>query len=87
MPAVKHNALTAARVRTLKEPGSFSDGNGLTLRIDDLGNKAWFLRVTVNGKRRNIGVGGYPTVGLAEAREVAVSNLAAIRHLQPSAKG
>ena len=76
MPAVKHNALTAAKVRTLKTSGTYTDGNGLTLRMDDRGNKAWFQRVAVNGKRRKIGLGGYPAVSLADARQVALDNLA-----------
>ncbi len=79
MPALKHNALSAAKVRTLKEPGAYSDGNGLTLRVDPSGNKSWFQRVTVNGRRSNIGLGGYPAVSLHDAREAAIDNLSAIR--------
>ncbi len=31
-------------------------------------------RLTVDGKRRDLGLGGYPYVGLAEARTAAFSN-------------
>lgn len=79
MPKTKHNALTAAKVRTVTDPGFYTDGNGLTLRVDLRGNKAWYQRVTVNGKRRNLGLGSYPNVGLAEARQVALDHLAMIR--------
>ena len=79
MPAIKTNALTAAKIRTITEPGSYTDGNGLTLRVDAKGGKRWIQRVTIGGKQRNIGLGGYPTVGLKEARETALANLQAIR--------
>lgn len=79
MPTVKHNALSAAQVRSLKHPGTYTDGNGLTLRIDARGNKRWVQRVTVAGKRRNIGMGSFPTVGLREARQTTQDNLRAIR--------
>ncbi len=35
--------------------------------------------VTIGGKRHNIGLGGYPTVSLAEARELAAENQRLIR--------
>ena len=79
MPAVKERALTAAKIRTIKEPGSYADGNGLTLRVDASGHKRWYQRITVNGKRRNVGLGSYPAVGLKEAREIALANLQVIR--------
>lgn len=79
MPAIKHNALTAAQVRALKEPGTYADGNGLNLRIDAGGGKRWFQRITVDGKRRNVGLGAYPAVSLSDARHAALDNLAAIR--------
>ena len=87
MPALKHNALTVAKVRTLTKPGAYTDGNGLTLRVDARGGKRWIQRVSIDGKQRNIGLGGWPTVGLAEARETALANLQSIRHGQdPIAK-
>ena len=75
----QQSRLSAAKVRTLTEPGQFSDGNGLTLRVEPSGSKHWYQRVTIHGKRRNIGLGGYPAVTLADAREMAVVNLLAIR--------
>ena len=79
MPKVKHNALTAAKIRTEKTPGTYADGNGLNLLVDASGNKRWFQRITVGGKRRNVGLGTYPQVSLAEARNAALDNLAAVR--------
>ena len=71
-------ALSAARVKALKEPGRYSDGGGLHLFISKAGRKSWVLRITVDGHRRDIGLGGYPTVSLALAREKAADNRAAI---------
>lgn len=67
------NALTAVRVRALKEPGRYADGSGLYLVVDPTGNKRWMLRTTVRGKRCDIGLGGYSLVSLAEAREAATT--------------
>ena len=43
------------------------------------GAKRWVQRVTIGGKRHNLGLGGYPAVSLSEARELAVDNQRAIR--------
>ena len=79
MPKVVHNALSPAKLRTLRTPGAYADGNGLTFRVDARGNRRWIQRVTISGKRRNLGLGSYPVVGLKEARATAVENLLAIR--------
>ena len=70
--------LSATRVKALKEPGRYSDGGGLHLYISKAGRKSWVLRITVDGRRRDIGLGGYPTVSLARAREKAADNRAAV---------
>lgn len=41
------NALSAAKVRTLKESGRYADGQGLYLVIDPSGNKRWVQRLTI----------------------------------------
>jgi integrase len=46
-----------------------SDGGGLLLVVKPSGAKVWVARVTVAGFRRDMGLGGYPTVSLKEARE------------------
>ena len=38
------------------------------------GSKSWIQRLTVNGKGRDLGLGGWPLVTLAEAREQAFEN-------------
>ncbi len=57
----------------------YADGNGLYLRVDDTGNKRWVQRITIAGKRHNLGLGGYPVVTLRDAREQAAANKRAAR--------
>jgi integrase len=65
-------ALSAVQVRTLKAPGRYADGNGLYLVVEPSGNKHWVLRIMVQGKRCDIGLGGTTLVPLAEARQKAL---------------
>jgi len=72
---VKRLGLTAAKVRTAGL-GKHHDGGGtgLFLRVDPNGGRFWIQRVTIHGKRREIGLGGFPVVGLADARKAAMTN-------------
>ena len=70
--------LSATRVKALGNPGRYSDGAGLHLYISKTGGKSWVQRITVDGRRRDIGLGGYPTVSLAQARKRASDNREAI---------
>ena len=74
MPAVKQNSLTAAFVRSVKDAGNFTDGNGLVLRVSPKGRKSWIQRITVNGKQTALSIGSYPAVGLSDARAIAQDN-------------
>ena len=58
--------LSATRVKALEDPGRFSDGGGLHLYISKAGRKSWVQRITVDGRRRDIGLGGFPSVSLAQ---------------------
>ncbi len=51
--------------------GKHCDGAGLWLVVREDGGAQWVLRVTVHGRRREMGLGGYPALGLAEARKQA----------------
>ena len=75
----KRNALSAVFVQSVQATGTYADGGGLNLRVEDSGAKFWFQRVTIDGKRHNLGLGGYPTVSLAEARKAALVNSRMIR--------
>jgi integrase len=62
--------LTALSARSAK-PGRHADGNGLYLLVKPTGAKSWLLRVQVDGRRRDIGLGSFQVFTLAEARERA----------------
>ena len=51
--------------------GKYEDGGGLRLAVSKSGAKKWVLRFTINGKRREMGLGSFPDVGLADARAKA----------------
>ncbi|WP_050526388.1 tyrosine-type recombinase/integrase [Pseudorhodobacter aquimaris] len=68
-------ALTAAFVRTTTEAGKHFDGNGLFLKVKTNGAKQWVQRITIRGKRTEMGLGSADLVSLGEAREAALQNL------------
>ena len=70
--------LSAAKIRALSAAGMYGDGGGLYLRVAPGGSKQWIYRAAIGGKRRAIGLGGYPAVSLAKARDKAQANRAAI---------
>lgn len=65
--------LSALEVRRLITPGYHFVGGvpGLLLQVSESASRSWLLRVTVGSKRREIGLGPYPAVSLAGAREKA----------------
>ena len=71
-------ALTAAKVKALTRPGMHHDGRGLYLRVAPGGSKGWMLRATIDRRRRDIGLGGYPAVSLAKARQFADAHRLAV---------
>jgi len=73
--------LTAQKIKNVKDPGKYSDGGGLGLIfwVKPNGSRFWVQRILINGRRRDIGLGGYPMVSLAEARELAMTNKQAVR--------
>ena len=70
--------LSATRVRALKRPGRYSEGRSIHLFISKAGRKSWVLRIIIDSRRRDIGLGGYPTVSLAQARDKAGNYRAAV---------
>jgi integrase len=68
----KEKRLSAAFVRTVKEPGFYGDGHGLYLKVDASGARRWVQRLMIHGKRRDIGLGSASLVSLSEAREKAL---------------
>ncbi len=76
--------LSARFVETIREPGCYGDGRGsggLSLRVRRIArgqlSKSWRQRITVDGRVRNLGLGTWPHVSLAAARQKCVLNLVA----------
>jgi integrase len=67
-------ALSARFVETVTDPGKYFDGHGLFLRVAKNGAKQWVQRITIRGKRCELGLGSPPAVSLAAARSVALEN-------------
>ena len=72
--------LSAIEVRRLGR-GVHSVGGvaGLLMQVSNNGAQSWLLRVRVGSKRREIGLGPFPEVSLAKAREKAAETKDAIR--------
>ena len=71
----KKNRLTATFIKTAGT-GKHHDGGGagLIFKVSKNGRRGWVQRIVINGKRREIGLGSYPIVSLAEARQTALEN-------------
>jgi len=69
----KAKELSPLEVRRLTAPGRWSVGvvDGLALQVTGSGARSWVLRLQIAGQRREMGLGSFPTVTLAEARERA----------------
>ena len=77
--------LTAAFVRAVNRPGRYGDGrgsHGLSLLVKPTANgrwsKTWAQRLRVGGRAVSLGLGSYPAVSLALARERALANRQAV---------
>ena len=55
-------------------PGRHADGNGLYLVVRPAGTRSWVQRIVIRGYRRDLGLGAYPLVSLADARQTALEN-------------
>lgn len=62
--------LSAIQLKSL-DSGKYSDGGGLWLHKRTDGGAQWFLRVTVFGNRREMGLGSLRDVSLRDARALA----------------
>jgi integrase len=65
--------LTVAKVKAAG-PGKHPDGANLWLQVGPNGSRSWYLRFTLNGRTREMGLGPYPLVSLAEARDKATAH-------------
>src|SRR3954468_12325611 len=71
--------LTALAISKLQKPGIHGDGAGLWLQVSKFGTRAWLFRFMQNGRARKMGLGPYPDVSLAEARQKAFGCRAQLR--------
>jgi integrase len=58
----------------IAEAGRYRDPNsrGLYLQVSGPTAKSWILRYTVAGRTRDLGLGGFPAIGVKAARELAL---------------
>ncbi len=78
----KPSSLSAVFVNSIKEPGKYYDGKGtgLFFWVKPDGGRFWVQRVTIRGKRHDLGLGSSPVVSLANARDQALENKRVIRN-------
>ena len=76
--------LSVRFVETIREPGWYGDGRGsgglsLRVKLTRRGHlaKSWGQRISIDGRPRNLGLGSWPHVTLAEARQKCALNLLA----------
>ena len=69
MPKLTERGVASAKPR--EKVYRLSDGDGLLLEVRPGGGRAWLFRFMMGGRRRDMGLGAYPEVGLAKARQKA----------------
>jgi integrase len=71
--AKKAKELSAIEIKRISAPGRHNVGGvvGLYMAVQDTGGKSWIFRYQLSDKRRCIGLGGYPSVTLAQAYDKA----------------
>jgi hypothetical protein len=67
--------LPAIKVAKLKDPGYFADGGNLYFRVAPSGARGWIFRFALGGRTRDMGLGAYPEISLAAARDLAFRTL------------
>lgn len=69
----KAKELSALEVSRITSSGNHAVGgvSGLYLYVNDAQGRSWVLRTMIGGKRKHLGLGGYPSVTLAQARDKA----------------
>lgn len=84
----KARELKPIEIKRLVTPGRYAVGGvaGLHLQVTDSGARSWILRAKIGDKRRDMGLGGYPDVSLAQAREEAQKARQLIREGQDPVK-
>ena len=75
-----YGGLTELKCKALlKTPSKTCDGNNLWFVVGPNQRAKWVLRFTASGKRREMGLGAYPQVGLKDARLQAQARMSEVR--------
>lgn len=72
--------LSALKIQKLSKVGRHSDGRGLYLYVKPGGGKSWVFRYTAKEKRRDMGLGSFPALSLADARVMVAKYHERIAH-------
>jgi integrase len=64
--------LTATKIGGRLDSGYYGDGGCLYFRVAPAGSRSWVFRYALNGRTRDMGLGAYPTLTLAMARDRAL---------------
>jgi integrase len=67
MPAFKLNKILVKNAK----PGKHGDGAGLQLVVSNSLSRRWVFRYQMDGRSREMGIGGYPDISLKVARDIA----------------
>ena len=71
--------LTATAAKHIKASGFYRADVSLYLKVTQAGGKFWIQRLVINGKRKDIGLGGYPVVSFDDAKVEALENRQRLR--------
>ena len=72
--------LSQRKIAGLTEPGRFGDSTPtLYLVVSPGGSVSWVQRLTIAGRRTDLGLGGFPLIGIEDAREAAWANRRLVR--------
>jgi integrase len=70
-PMARENNRLSAIGLASKSPGFHPDGRGLYLSVSTSGSRSWILRYMLRGRSRDMGLGSFPDISLADARSAA----------------
>jgi integrase len=68
---MKSKVLTATRIEAMEPASTLRDSAGLYLRKSAEGNTSWLFRYMLAGRARMAGLGPYPEISIARARDLA----------------
>ena len=71
--------LTNVEAKAITKPGRHADGGGLYLNVTATGTRSWLFMWKRGGRRREMGLGSYPTPTLAKARRIAAEHRALVQ--------